>query len=220
MREINIDVRDLSLSGAKNSFLTVQSSALIDESRVKEDIDNRCAFFYCKMSDERYNSASAIFCALLLQFLSPATTESPHPAIVDAYFSKEDRGPKPASLTASEAAHLLFEVSKEYTTTKIIIDGLDECEEQERERLFPELRQLLQKRPQGLKIAISSRDSDDIVRKLKHDRAIAVDKDANSADLAKFIKIAVGESQLLRGQISSDLRQKVIHSLERDADGM
>ena len=181
---------------------------------------NHCAFFYCKMGDERYNSASAIFCALLLQLSSPASTESLHPAIVDAYFSKEGLGPEPASLTASEAAHLLVEVSKEYSTTKLIIDGLDECEGQERERLFSELRQLLQKRPQGLKIAISSRDNDDIVRKLQHDRAIAVDKDANSADLAKFIKIAVEESQLLRGQISSNLRQTVIHNLEKDADGM
>ena len=172
------------------------------------------------MDDDRYNSASAIFRALLLQFISPASTESLHPAIVDAYFSKEGRGPEPASLTASEAAHLLFEVSKEYTTTKIIIDGLDECEEQEREKIIPELRQLLQKRSRGLKIAISSRDSDDIVRNLQHDRAIIVDKDANSEDLAKFIKVIVEESQLLRGQISSDLRKKVIHSLERDADGM
>ena len=47
-----------------------------------------------------------------------------------------------------------------------------------------------------------------------------MDKDANSEDLAKFIKVIMEESQLLRGQDSSDLRQKVIHSLERDADCM
>lgn len=47
-----------------------------------------------------------------------------------------------------------------------------------------------------------------------------MDKDVNSEDLAKFIKVIMEESQLLRGQISSDLRQKVIHSLERDVDGI
>ena len=103
--------------------------------------------------------------------------------------------------------------------TTIITDGLDECELQERERVVQELRQLLQ-RAQRLKVAVSSRDNDDIVRSFQHGSEIAVDKEADPADLAYYIRTVVEESELLRGQISLDFKKKVIRSLERDADGM
>ncbi|KAL8720879.1 MAG: hypothetical protein Q9225_002324 [Loekoesia sp. 1 TL-2023] len=98
--------------------------------------------------------------------------------------------------------------------------GLDECDLQEREQVVQGLRQLLQRRPRGLKVLVSSRDNDDIVRSFQHDRHLVVNKQANSADLAYYIRIFVGESQLLRGQILPDLQEEVIQSLERNADGM
>ena len=191
---------------------------MIDEDCAKEDLTKHCAFFYCKLGDEQYSSSAAIFRGLLRQVSLSGLNKSLHPAIVDAYMSKEGRGLEPPSLTTSEAAHLLCEVSKDSMTT-IIIDGLDECELQERERVVQELRQLLQ-RTQGLKILVSSRDDDDIVRSFQHDSEIAVDKEANPADLAYYIRTVVEESQLLRGQILPDLKAEVIRSLERDADGM
>ena len=192
---------------------------MIDEHCVKEDLTKQYAFFYCKLGDEQYSSSAAIFRALLRQVSLSGSDKSLHPAIVDAYVSKEGRGLEPPSFTTSEAAHLLCEVSKDYSMTTIIIDGLDECELQERERVVQELRQLLQ-RTQRLKVVVTSRDNDDIVRSFQHDSEIAVDKEANPADLAYYIRTIVEESQLLRGRISPDLKAEVIRSLERDADGM
>ena len=192
---------------------------MIDEDCAKEDLTKKCAFFYCELGDEQYSSSAAIFRALLRQVSLSGSNKSLHPAIADVYVSNEGRGLDPPSLTTSEAAQLLCEVSKDYSMTTIIIDGLDECELQERERVVQELRQLLHRAPR-LKVAISSRENDDIVRSFQHDSEIAVDKEANAADLAYYIRTVVEESQLLRGRISPDLKAEVIHSLERDADGM
>ncbi|EPS42977.1 hypothetical protein H072_3087 [Dactylellina haptotyla CBS 200.50] len=105
----------------------------------------------------------------------------------------------------------------------IIIDGLDECNDVERGIVLRTLKELLDGavRPDGLKILVSSRGSQDIMRALKNFKQVDLGT-SNQQDIECFVEQAIKDKEL-EGQLPelpNDLFQKIKEFLTINAKGL
>jgi hypothetical protein len=193
---------------------------LIDDICAQPKGSMQLAYFYCRLNDEHHHSAGSIFSTLLKQLCSSHSSQSFPRGVLETYRTRQHQGFTADRLTVVESISLLLEAAPSNGMTFIAVDGLDECSMEERREVVRGFRRILQSKNLVFKIAVSSRDDDDLVRAFREDAVIAMDKDVNFEDLTRFIEDEVEESQLLRGEISDELKKDVVNTLIQGADGM
>ena len=126
-------------------------------------------------------------------------------------------------LDISETTRHIINAVAEMPVT-IIIDALDECHPDQRHQLLQALDLLLEQSAHLVKVFVSSRDDIDIALKLQKHPNIYIDINDNKQDINKFIhsevEKALTEGRLLKGTISSELKDTVTESLAEKAGGM
>lgn len=111
-----------------------------------------------------------------------------------------------------------------YGSVTYIIDGLDECPEEDRASIMDIVLECLQSNKSRTKLLITSRKKSDIQARLGSYPQINIDVTANSADLLQYVQQelskVIRQARLLNGQVSDDLRLELEERLSQDAYGM
>ena len=128
---------------------------------------------------------------------------------------------QPSSLSIKESVNLMLKILEEDSAI-IVIDALDECRKPH--EILNAFDELLKKAEKPVKIFVSSRDDGDIVCRLALSPNVIINPRDNMVDIRRFISVevdkAILEARLLRGQVSTGLKDRIIKVLDRGAQGM
>jgi Cdc6-like AAA superfamily ATPase len=185
------------------------------------------AYFYCMRSPAEPQRANPdeILRSLIRQLASKGSMITEPVKLL--YLEKEKEaikyGGEPEQLTVAESTKLLLALSTHKSMT-IIIDALDECDPHRRHELLEVLDQIIQHASKAVKFFVSSRNDGDIVCRLEASPNVTIQAIDNGQDIERFVQDEVDQAiknrRLLQGTVSEELRDKIIMTLNRSAQGM
>jgi hypothetical protein len=136
---------------------------------------------------------------------------------------KEAKGRAPERLSLSETVDLILDLL-EAEPAIIVIDALDECDPTLRPDLIAALYTIIRKSDSPVKVFVSSRYDGDLASYLGDCPNVRVEEQDNKADIDHFVRIkveqAIKEKRLIKGNVSQELKRKIIGTLTAGAQGM
>ena len=144
-----------------------------------------------------------------------------HQSLRTRYDPRHEEG----ELSLDDAGDLALKVTNDRSLTYIIIDALDECEQQQRDKLIETLQALLSNSSSLVKIFITSREDRDIVEAMSAYPHVVINASRNSEDIAHFVNDSVDDlirrKKLLRTQgVTNELQMEIKKVLQDKAQGM
>ena len=140
---------------------------------------------------------------------------------MQAYKNEQKDPSARQKLPVDACVKLLPHILEYYKHPVIILDALDECSEESRWLILSDLRSMKSKH---LKVFISSRHSLEIEDRLNDSPHVSIEAKDNAQDIENYVKSTltrrIEEGKLLRGRISTELRQHIEKVLQRNANGM
>lgn len=144
--------------------------------------------------------------------------------IVSMYNTRKQTGFSSNSLGFEESLNLIISLTIAYSETTIVVDALDECDPLKRRRFLHCLEKIIKDSSGLVKIFVSSRDDNDIVRQLDGVANLWIEAKDNKDDSERFVESeitrCIDSRELLDGVVNKDLREKIIESLTNGAQGM
>jgi hypothetical protein len=135
----------------------------------------------------------------------------------------EEHGSEPLKLTVTECIELILALTH-YNPAIIVIDALDECQQDRRHELLEALDDIIKMSANLVKVFVSSRDDIDIVLRLEESPNVFINASDNGEDIERFVYSEVERSitrkRLLNGQVSDELKTRIIATLIGGASGM
>jgi hypothetical protein len=126
-------------------------------------------------------------------------------------------------LTIEETVGYIIKLSQSEPAVFIVIDAIDECDPTSRYKLLSAL-ETINRSPSCSKVAVSSRDDDDLVRWQKGHPVRLISANENQKDIKRFIdlkvSLAIAERRLLYGEVSDSLKMSIISKLYEKAERM
>ncbi|KAI9853467.1 MAG: hypothetical protein M1824_001230 [Vezdaea acicularis] len=187
------------------------------------------AYFYCARNQAEPLRAdpTEVLRSILKQLCSSKANLPIRLPIVEKFKTKKEAadedGSDPSRLKITECINLILAVLENDPAT-IIIDALDECDSVRRHELLEALDEIIQKSSSLVQFFVSSRDSGDIVTRLIHSPNIYISIDDNKDDIKRFIddkiSLSIERKNLLNGRVPASLKNQIILSLEKGAQGM
>lgn len=185
------------------------------------------AYFYCARTiNEPERSDPVELLRSIVEQLSCSDEDLPiRLPVVERYkaMKKKARGRKPEKLELSECMEVILELL-EANPAEIIIDGLDECDPAKRQDLLDVLQTIIKEASNVVQVFVSSRDDHDLVHRLSQAPNLYIRAADNTRDIERFVVFRVDEAilkeRILCGEVSNDLRQKIIETLIGKANGM
>ncbi len=209
-----------------DSFCELRSLVIDDISSPKE---GQClAYFYCKQdsSEPRLSDPEQVLRTIVKQMSRPSSDAAKLSDYVVAMYERKQRDSfHQGSLETEESIDLITQLASHFSVTYILIDALDECNIQTRYKLLVGLNTIIRRSPPRLvKILVSSRDEGDIRDHLQDLPSIYIDQSRNSSDIEYYVHHKVTEAinakTLLRGYPSSSIKQELIETVLKGAQGM
>ncbi len=187
------------------------------------------AYFYCskKSADPRTADPKEILGALLRQLAGRDAGLALRGTVTQEFQRrKEEADQKGAQILPLDiqenVAHILAITEEDPIT--MILDALDEIDETERGDLFDALEQIVQESQNVVKIFVSSRNDGDIVERFEQYAKVGIEEHLNHNDIKHFVQYKVTQAiktrKLLRGKVSSPLRDDIVRTLTERAQGM
>lgn len=174
-------------------------------------------FYFCDSSDPRSLKLGNILGTIIRQLLETIVISEVIEKQIESCFRPHGR-----VATEEELFTLLLDAVKSFSEIYILIDGLDECDKDDINKILPMLSQLLRSTRPLLKIALFSREENNIANAVKSFPRVRVSSDKISLDLSTFIKETV-ESKIVCGHLCISeplLKVEVINALIDGAQGM
>jgi hypothetical protein len=213
--------------------LLTSSRYSVIERLSKDNSTNRApapiAYFYCaRDSAEKERADPDEIMRSILKQLSFTRADLPiREPVAKEYKNRkeeaEDDGCEPTKLELADSVKLILEILESNPAT-IVIDALDECDPIRRSELLMALIGIVQKSASLTKVFVSSRDDHDIVCRLKSWPDVFIRAGDNSEDIKDFVRSQVNQSikdqRLLSGNISDELKSRIISDLTEGAQGM
>ena len=171
-------------------------------------------YYYCDSSDPRSLKLENILGTIVRQLLETIVISEVVEKQIEGYF-----GPHARIATEEELFTLLLVVVKSFSKIYILIDGLDECNKDDINKILPMFSQLLRSTRPLLKIALFSREENNIANAFENYPRVRVSSDRISLDLSSFINETV-ESKIIYGQLcisEPSLKAEVIKALTNGA---
>ena len=178
-------------------------------SRVTDIFRNSCkeytglAYFYCILSEDERRSAVSVLRSFVKQ-VGGRKVDKIHQNLLQAYDERELTGFASASLTFEEATTLVYDIMSAFTQTKLILDALYECSEEDRSdfiKFFDEIVQSLS----NVKIFISSRRNVDIEQQMKKEGNIGIETYNNADDIQTFVRVRMKRTKSANASKTSAL---------------
>jgi hypothetical protein len=187
------------------------------------------SYFYCarNTAESQRSDPDEILRSILKQ-LSCTLPDLPiREPVANAYMKKraeaEADGCELEKLTLVECVELILALMERNPAT-IVIDALDECNTDRRHELLMALDKIVQESVNLVKVFVSSRDDNDIVRRLADSPNLCIRASDNCEDIEYFVRSEVARSindkRLLGGKVSGELRNRIIITLIEGAQGM
>jgi len=111
-----------------------------------------------------------------------------------------------------------------YEHAVIVLDALDECPKESRGLILSDLLSILKNSKRPVKAFISSRHSLEIEDRLRKFPNVSIQAEDNAEDIENYVKSTltrrIEDQELLRGRVSTELRQRIEEVLQREAHGM
>lgn len=161
--------------------------------------------------------------SILRQLSCPKPNMNIQEVVLDKYQELREEGFEVRDLSLTESTALILGLL-ELNKATIIIDALDECVPERRYQLLGILAELVEQSNNPIKIAVSSRDYEDISSRLDRPPNFKIDAGNNRDDIERFVRLevtrSVQESRLLGGRASVELQQRIIKTLIGGSQGM
>lgn len=200
-----------------------------------DDIKNRkssapvaLAYFYCRRNNSEHDrqAPEAILRAIVKQLAQPKAGSPLQTTVVNEYKRRGEDGFSEGLLQLETSQDIILALSRVYPETIIVLDALDECDPQKRDKLIESLQVIKEESNNLVKIFISSRDDDDIVYQLLDTASdVRIRASDNSADIELFVRTEVSEcirrgKLLPRQELGHTFRLQIEDALIARADGM
>ncbi|KAL7944551.1 hypothetical protein V8C42DRAFT_325147 [Trichoderma barbatum] len=202
--------------GIGKSFL---ASKVIDRFLLGRKSDQGLAYFYCARGRTLQDPLS-----VLQSFVCQLSTSPRYPKMrKKSYLKRYHENRKNCSHIDFDACkEYLLESVNLYPQTIIVLDGLDECEPGSRGRLLTILADLVNDSQHPVKIFISSRREEDVVKLLPARSTIEIDAENGRDDIQIFIEERMDEmgKKGLWGSIPDILKSEIKSTLCKGSDGM
>jgi hypothetical protein len=212
--------------------LTPSRSLVVEYFTAEHSTNNRyvpISYFYCaRNAAEPQRSDPEEILRSILRQLSSSKPELPIREPVARVYKErkeeaEEDGCEPTKLSLEECTELILSLT-EVNSAVIIIDALDECDPARRHELLMALEKIIQQSANLIKVFVSSRDDNDIVCRLAHCPNVFINASDNGKDIEDFVVYtvtqAVEDKRLLGGQVSEELKNRIITTLTNGAQGM
>ncbi|KAK8015049.1 hypothetical protein PG990_008345 [Apiospora arundinis] len=194
---------------------TVLSSLIVDELQglgFSPDV----LYFYCKHGNSERNNYNSIGRCFLSQLLLKHKD-----SLIPYFYEKFSSSPDPVIGSNATIESLLDVALKNCADAYIIIDGIDECDREQRHKITHWFRELVenleQPRQDRVRCLFVSQDDGVARRDFKGLQTIKVERNDNRADIHAFCKISADEIQVETG-IPDELKDKVALTVEEAAD--
>ena len=188
------------------------------------DLQEHYAFFYCaRNSAEPFRAETdKILACLVRQLACTSSNQSVLEPVVVQYQDalKGFTDFEDQAWTVEESREVLLKLLPYYQALTIVIDALDEVNPADRSQILDALDDLVASSATLVKVFISSRENYDIVLRLQNTPNVYIHMDENSQDIERFIKERLSRAKLLRGNMKSELNDKVFTTLKYRAQGM
>ncbi|KAK8179639.1 hypothetical protein BC567DRAFT_81212 [Phyllosticta citribraziliensis] len=185
------------------------------------------AFFYCNLGEAGRSSPEEILRCLLKQLCSATAKEPIREPVATTYRRRkeeaDDDGGDPFKLSIKECVSQIVAIFDENPGI-LVVDALDECDPSRRYYLLEALDEIIQLSSNLVKIFVSSRNDDDIVRRLQKWRNIQVHVEDNGDDIKDFVNLelrkAITSGRLLKGAVSRQMESEIREALIKGSQGM
>lgn len=185
--------------------------------RSVSDHEKIFVYYYCESFDPRSLKLENILETIIRQLLETIVISEVIEKQIEIYFQSS------AKITVKEELFtFLLDVTKSFSKIYVLINGLDECDKDDINMILSMLSQLLRSTCPSFKIALFSREENNIVNAFKNHHRVHVFSDKISLDFSIFIKEAV-ESKMVCGQLcvsEPSLKVEIINALINGAQGM
>lgn len=145
-------------------------------------------------------------------------------SVVSMYTARKKSGFSSNSLSFQESLDLIISLTSAYSQTLIVVDALDECDPLKRRRFLDALETIIKFSSGLVKIFVSSRDDNDIVRRLDGVPNLWIEAKDNKDDIERFVESEIARciesGELLDGVVDNGLQGKIIESLTQGSQGM
>jgi ankyrin repeat domain-containing protein 50 len=206
------------LSGIMGSGKSVLSSAVIDDILLKQ-LPTGCftAFFFCEHDNARSLTARTILGSLARQFIPPGDL----PAVLETELHALLDG---GEANGDELSSFFVAQSDIARTHIVVIDGLDECSEVERELILGTIKALLQLDKPVFKFFLCGRDDiiTEVCEALRPEHRLTMSCKEVSDDIKAVIDAKLDEKQQKRKLVLQDneLLDHIKTALRSGAHGM
>ncbi|KAH7381988.1 hypothetical protein BKA64DRAFT_584001 [Cadophora sp. MPI-SDFR-AT-0126] len=180
------DVPESSLlwvNGIPGAGKTILASIIIDAS-IKNGADST-AYFYCKENDAEKNTCISVYRGILSQLLNN------HRELVPYYWDKMVSTGETVLTTTHLAEGLLKTILEKAESSRIIVDGLDECNADQRKLLLAFFTNIVgirdEKEPGKLRVVFMSQDYNDIQKALQAATNFQLSEEENKADIETYV---------------------------------
>jgi hypothetical protein len=187
------------------------------------------AYFYCARNQAERERANPdeILRSILKQLSCSKPTLPIREPVATEYKALKDEadqdGSDPTQWTASECVQLMIKLLQDNPAI-IIVDALDECDPDRRHEVLLAFDRIIQDSGDIVKIFASSRDDDDIVCRLETSPNVFIRASDNGEDIDRFVHFqvnnAIAQKRLLKGDVSLELKERIIRELTKKAGGM
>ena len=209
------------LAGAGKTYI---ASTVID-SLLSSSTPEKLAYFYCDRGEKNRREPQSILNTLIQQLAQAESGKDKlFKPVVDIYRDREKTGQTSSRLSLEESQELLIQLTNTYSQTTICIDALDEVETRTRLHLLKELKNIIQKSKNLVKIFATTRMDTDILRQLQMFPSIELQPDDNIVDITQFVEVKVqstiDDGQLLDGDVPDGLKVKICSAVCKRSKGM
>ncbi|KAL6830394.1 hypothetical protein J3E69DRAFT_353691 [Trichoderma sp. SZMC 28015] len=182
--------------------------------------DQGLAFFYCNRGQTDLQDPILILRSFVRQlFTPPRYSKMMKNSLIKLYHENKMKG---LQLGFNACEKQLLKLVNLYPQTIIILDGLDECDADSRFKLITILANLVKDAQHLVKIFISSRREQDIVKLLPARSIMEIDANDNRDDIQKFIveRMEEIERRARWESIPKELKSEIKSTLCKGSDGM
>ncbi|PVH70870.1 hypothetical protein DL98DRAFT_660946 [Cadophora sp. DSE1049] len=209
--DVDADQRILWIHGIPGAGKTKLISRIIDHFSSHQPEDLHVAFFYCRRDKQ---DCVDVLCSLIKQL---AESCEPLPGDLGADEHKRDTDSATKELDVEDCQRMLKDTLGCLQRVLLILDALDECDDTSRGSLLDVFDDLIQPRESGakVKIVISSRENEDITRRLKQRDNVGISALDNGNDIKKFVNDCIDKhnEEVKKNKryfrISPEMREKI-----------
>ncbi|KAI8934776.1 hypothetical protein NX059_008463 [Plenodomus lindquistii] len=203
------------LNGIPGAGKTILASAIIEEARSNPNV--QVAFFYCRYLDPDRSTFLGVLRGILSQLLLQDT------GILDFLYEKACTS-GPAFLSTESVAMDLAEISmKRFAKLYIVIDGIDECERDERKQIVAFFEKAWESLPQddwdSLRCLFISQDDNIARNDFKNMSSIKITESDSKGDISAYAAIRSLEIKT-KHDLSDDRQHWIQQMITAKAEGM